>query len=184
MNVICTKRLRLRSLRAGDAEPIFGLFNNWNVVQWLSSPPWPYTLEHARSWAAQNDETNIGDAVFHYVIKLGDALIGVIGWRMQMAAPSREAGPHIGYWLGEPYWGQGFMTEALGGVVHHLFASRPGSAIYSGVFAGNIASLRVQEKIGFVREGEKLMHSRPRGAELAHIDTILTRSRYQTLSNS
>ena len=182
MNSICTKRLRLRLLRVGDAEPIFVLFNNWNVVRWLSSPPWPYTLEHARDWVSQHDQTNSDDEPRHYVIMLGDALIGVIGWRPQMAAPTREAGPHIGYWLGEPYWGQGLMTEALGGVVHHLFASRPTSVIYSGVFAGNIASLRVQEKIGFLREGERLMHSRPRMTELAHIDTVLTRPRYESLS--
>ncbi len=45
--VIRTERLLLRPLRADDAEPLFALFANWEVIRWLSLPPWPYTLEDA-----------------------------------------------------------------------------------------------------------------------------------------
>ena len=40
-----TKRLLLRALRPDDAAPLFALFNNWNVIRFLSSPPWPYQPE-------------------------------------------------------------------------------------------------------------------------------------------
>jgi RimJ/RimL family protein N-acetyltransferase len=44
---------------------------------------------------------------------------------------------------------------------------------------GNDASLRVQEKLGFVRDGETMLYSRPRGAEFPHVNTLMTRSRFQ-----
>jgi RimJ/RimL family protein N-acetyltransferase len=49
---IRTERLLLRPLRPEDAEPIFDLFANWEVVRWLSTPPWPYTLDDARTFIA------------------------------------------------------------------------------------------------------------------------------------
>jgi RimJ/RimL family protein N-acetyltransferase len=53
LDVIRTKRLGLRPLQADDVDRVFTLFNDWNVVRRLSSPPWPYTLEDARSFVAQ-----------------------------------------------------------------------------------------------------------------------------------
>ena len=47
-SIIGTRRLILRPLRESDAAAIFALFNDWDVVRWLSSPPWPYTREDAR----------------------------------------------------------------------------------------------------------------------------------------
>jgi RimJ/RimL family protein N-acetyltransferase len=84
---ICTERLRLRPLQLGDAEAIFGLFNNWT-----------------------------------------------------------------------------------------------GDAVYCGATAQNIASLRVQEKLGFIRAGETMLHSKPRGGEFPHVNTVLTHARFHSLA--
>ena len=78
-----------------------------------------------------------------------------------MNAPAPAAartGPHLGYWLGQPYWGDGYMTEAARGFVARIFAARAGDTIYSGAFADNAASLRVQEKLGFARDGETTLY--------------------------
>ena len=50
MNRILTRRLVLRPLREGDDARVFELFNNWNVVRFLSSPPWPYSREDAHAF--------------------------------------------------------------------------------------------------------------------------------------
>ena len=50
--VIRTERLVLRPLRAGDDARIFALFANWNVVRYLSSPPWPYAADDARTFVS------------------------------------------------------------------------------------------------------------------------------------
>ncbi len=57
-----------------------------------------------------------------------------------------------------------------------------GDTIYSGAFADNEASLRVQEKLGFVRDGETTLHSKPRGADFPHVNTKLTRSAFEARS--
>ena len=61
----------------------------------------------------------------------------------------------------------------------HAFAAGVGNTIYSGAFADNAASLRVQAKLGFVRDGETMLYAKPRGDDFPHIDTRLTRSAFQ-----
>jgi RimJ/RimL family protein N-acetyltransferase len=174
-----TKRLLLRPMRQDDAAPLFALFNNWNVVRFLSSPPWPYTRDDA-DWF-------IGQVVAHSPELNEDALaitrdgdfIGVIGVRLREANTlQRGAGPNIGYWIGEPFWGQGLMSEAVQAFVQHIFTAMDADAIYSGAFTENAASLRVQEKAGFVRDGDTTLFSKPRGGDFPHVNTVLTRTRF------
>jgi ribosomal-protein-alanine N-acetyltransferase len=59
----------------------------------------------------------------------------------------------MGYWLGEPFWGRGIMTEAVAGFTHWAFDAFDLQRIFAEPFAGNTASVRVLEKAGFVCEG-------------------------------
>jgi RimJ/RimL family protein N-acetyltransferase len=180
---IRTARLVLRRIQASDAEPIFALFNNWEIVRWLSPPPWPYTRADAEAYIRRTLEPAAESAESAFAIVLDGSLIGGIGVRIRPAGSTQSnAGPWIGYWLGQPYWRHGYMTEAAAGLIRQVFATTPHDTIYSGVFAGNDASLRVQEKLGFVRYGEAMLHSTPRGGEFPHINTMLTRARFATLS--
>jgi RimJ/RimL family protein N-acetyltransferase len=173
---IRTQRLELRPLRATDADRLFMLINNWNVIRWLALPPWPYTYADAEAFIAAKDgpATDVVDTAL--AIALDDRLIGGIGLCMRPASRWRPAvGLNLGYWLGEPYWGHGYMTEAAEALVRHGFANRTDDAIYSGALVGNDASLRVQEKLGFVRLSEEMLYSRPRGGEVPHISMVLRR---------
>lgn len=175
-----TERLLLRPLRPDDAAPLFALFNNWNVIRFLSAPPWPYTPTDSRLFVdgvvARSPELN--EEVL--AITCDGAFIGLIGVRLREANTlQRGAGPNIGYWIGEPFWGHGFMTEAVLAVVRYLFEQTQTDTVYCGAFTENVASLRVQEKAGFVRDGETTLFSRPRGGELPHVNTVLTRARFQ-----
>src|SRR5262245_1588553 len=175
---IRTARLLLRPLHDGDAEPMFALFANWEVARWLSAPPWPYTRSDAEAFIhrcmAGGPDAEAALAITH-----DGTLVGSVGVRMRAASHlQRGDGPNIGYWIGEPYWGRGYMTEALAGIVGHVFATRPDDAIYCGAFTHNVASLRVQEKVGFERDGETMLHSTPRGGDFPHINTMLTRARF------
>jgi RimJ/RimL family protein N-acetyltransferase len=177
-----TRQLLLRRLRLDDAEALFKLFNNWNVVRFLSSPPWPYLPEDSRLFAgavAGRSRELDEDAL---AITHDGAFVGIIGVRQREANNlQRGAGPNIGYWIGEPFWGRGFMTEAVDAVVQHLFATTQTDAIYCGAFTDNAASLRVQDKCGFVRDGDTTLFSTPRGVELPHVNTVLTRARFGRL---
>src|SRR5947207_8245279 len=127
---IKTPRLVLRPLREADAEPLFALFANWEIVRWLDAPPWPYALADAQEFLAQLPSPNADLADTGIAITRDDALIGGMDARTQAAGPMQSApGLHIGYWIGQPYWGNGYMTEAAGGLIEFLLARRAEKAI-------------------------------------------------------
>jgi RimJ/RimL family protein N-acetyltransferase len=177
---IRTERLLLRPLRADDAEPIFALFNNWEVVRRLAVPPWPYTIEDARGYVRGAIDPPPHESEERLAITLDGGLIGGIGIRMRPASHlQREAGPNFGFWLGQPFWGLGYMTEAVQGLARQVFATRDAKVVYSGAFADNIGSLRVQAKVGFAWDGETMLYCRPRDADFPHVNTVLTRERFE-----
>lgn len=59
----------------------------------------------------------------------------------------------LGYWLAEPYWGKGIMTQILVLAISSYFSHTDVIRIYANVYAGNISSMRVLEKIGFRKCG-------------------------------
>lgn len=181
-SVIGTRRLVLRPLRDGDAAAIFASFNDWDVVRFLSSPPWPYARADAESFVRLMLDP-AADAEIAFAVTLNNRLIGSVGVRERPASHLQEgAGPNIGYWLGRKYWGHGYMTEAVRALIGHVFALSRAEAIYSGAFADNLASLRVQEKVGFIHAGNTVLLSRPTGCELAHVNTVLTRASFEQLA--
>ncbi len=176
---IRTERLLLRPLQRRDAESLFKLFATWDVIRWLSMPPWPYTMKDAYDFIDRQHDQGLEKVTFG--ITRDGVLIGGVDVRLNpVGRTQRGPGLNLGYWLGRPYWGQGFMTEAASGLLGHVFAARVDDTVYSGAFTENVASLRVLEKLGFVRDGETLSFARPRGGEFPHINTVLTRARFET----
>ena len=71
------------------------------------------------------------------------------------------------------------MSEAARAFVAHFFAMKPDDVLYSGAFSENAASLRIQEKLGFRRDGGNMFYSRPRDGEFPHVSTSLTRAVFE-----
>src|SRR4051812_8971428 len=142
---IRSQRLVLRALCSSDAEPLFALFNNWEVVRWLSLPPWPYTLDDARTFAEGAAQRHRDGGEASYAVTVQDSLIGGIGVRLRPQSHlQRRAGPNFGFWLGQPYWGRGYMSEAVVALAREVFARTPRDAIYARAVVGKCASLRGQ----------------------------------------
>ncbi len=161
---------------ADDGERLFPLFSDWAVIEWLSAPPWPYTRADMDAFVARTIGASAPDREVFRVITCDGLPIGGISTRLRPASHLQSGdGPNIGYWLGTAHWKRGYMSEAAGGLVRHIFASSLADTIYCGAFTGNSASLRVQSKLGFAREGETILRSNPQGRDLAHINTKLTR---------
>jgi RimJ/RimL family protein N-acetyltransferase len=176
-DTIRTERLLLRPLRAGDAELLLAQFANWEVIRWLGTPPWPYAIDDALSFITL--QLSRPPAVTGYLAITRDgALIGGVEAGSRGAGAVSGGGPTLGYWLAQPHWGHGYMTEAAGAYIARVFAATATGTIYSGAFVGNEASLRVQDKLGFERTGEAQVFCRPRGERLAHVNTQLTRARF------
>lgn len=56
----------------------------------------------------------------------------------------------LGYWLGKPFWGRGYMPEAVRTILRHAFSELGMVKVWCGYYEGNFKSKRVQEKVGFV----------------------------------
>jgi RimJ/RimL family protein N-acetyltransferase len=177
-HVIRTARLVLRPLHADDDARIFELCAHWDILRYLSAPPWPYEREHARMFVSarmQPDPDAITCAITHE-----DALVGIIDAAIKPASAAQpRRGYAIGYWLGHPYWGRGYMSEAARAFITHVFEVTSNETIYSGAVSENAASLRVQEKLGFVRAGEAMLYIPARRKELPSTNTVLTRARFE-----
>lgn len=166
-----TERLVLRRPRASDAAAIADGLNNFAVAGNLSRVPCPYTLDDAHAWLrlqAQNEPP----ARTGFAITLYGTYIGQVGLHDDIQ------GTVLGYWLAEPYWGRGIVTEAAGAVVDWYFAATEAEQLGCGALDFNAASLRIQHKLGFTQIGVSTRHCLARRAELRHIDTELTRARW------
>lgn len=86
--------------------------------------------------------------IFH---QQDNALLGAITLDNIQRGPAQYA--TIGYWMGECHAGNGYMAEALQGMVHHAFGPLDLSRIQAACLPGNAASRRVLEKVGFKYEG-------------------------------
>ena len=168
-----TPRLRLRSPGFGDARRITEYLSSFAVAGNLARVPHPYTLDDAREFLSRWR----ADAPPHdtrFVIELkNEGAIGIVGFH------NNDGDAEIGYWLGEPYWGQGLMSEALYAILDWYFDVTEADIVVSGVFPFNMASAALQMKLGFVETGTSKRHCLARGEDLEHIDTELTREAYE-----
>ena len=131
---IKTERLELRRWSDEDAGALVPLIDNLKVSRWLTRVPYPYTIEDARDFISRHRDQGAGDvfAVLHE-----GAIIGCC-----------SVGGELGYWLGEPYWGKGYATEAARVLVARHF-TRTDAPLDSGYFSANAASKSVLTKLGF-----------------------------------
>jgi RimJ/RimL family protein N-acetyltransferase len=145
--VIETERLRLRRLRASDAQRIARFLDDPAVGRNLAMTPLPYLQCAAEGWLLiQAARAPLGRDFVYAVDAREEGLIGMIG------AHAREGDAfEIGYWYGRPYWGRGYASEALAGFVSE---ARTLGQLTSGHFVDNPASGRVLEKNGFAYTGE------------------------------
>ena len=155
--VLETERLVLRAPRLEDAKAMARLANDRRIAENTARIPHPYRLADAESFIASVNTTG-GETAFAITLADG-ALIGCCG-----LAPAERSAPELGYWLGQPYWGRGYATEAVHAVIDHAFASAGHDALQAGARVTNPASRRVLEKCGFQWTGVGLYRIRALGS--------------------
>ncbi|MDQ4062057.1 MAG: GNAT family N-acetyltransferase [Pseudomonadota bacterium] len=146
-----TPRLVLRALRLADAPAIYRLAGDWEVARWTALIPHPYPEGEAERFIARSAAGNLSGTGLALAIAERDrpnALIGGCGWSLD-----RGGGLEIGYWLGRPYWGRGYMTEVVRALADHAFRTTDVPSVRAGIFPDNLRSARVLEKAGFVESG-------------------------------
>lgn len=145
---IQTSRLILRPLALSDAPAIQRHFNNWNIIRNLATVvPWPYPDDGAQTFIRRElKKIAAGEEVHHWVLALrpGDGeAIGNIHFRA-----TAETKDNRGFWLAEPYWNRGLMTEAISAVNDFAFNTLGIEQFYVCNVVSNGASRRVKQKTG------------------------------------
>jgi ribosomal-protein-alanine N-acetyltransferase len=139
----------VRDWAAGDAHSLARYADNRRVVRWLRDRfPYPYTRWDAEAFLIAVGEQSVRTT---FAIATDDEAIGGIG--LEFGADVHRFTAELGYWLGEPFWGRGIMTDAVRCFTAWTFENLEVYRIHAMVFAGNRASARVLEKAGFVQEG-------------------------------
>jgi len=147
--LVMNSKVSIRPLQESDAELLSQYANNRKVWDNLRDYiPNPYNLEDAQSHITA---TQAKDPKTDFAILFEGAFVGLIGFNMKDDVYRHSA--EIGYWLGDPFWGKGIVTEAVKQTVDHAFNVVKVKRLYSSVFESNPASCRVLEKAGFIKEG-------------------------------
>ena len=146
-----TGRLRLRPFTLADAPAVQRLAGDWAIADTTLNVPHPYEAGMAEQWIsthqAQYDQRQA--VVFAIVLKASDDLVGAISLGINQHFERAE----MGYWIGKPYWNQGYCTEAARALLRYGFTDLGLNRIYASYLARNPASGRVMEKIGMTYEG-------------------------------
>ena len=139
----------IRNFLYGDASGLARNGDNPNIaINQRECFPSPYTIELARNWI-QFVKDN--ESATRFVIANDKEAIGEIGVVIQPDVHRYSA--EIGFWIGEPYWGNGLMTKAVQWMVDYCFSELSLKRIFADVMEYNIASQKVLQKCGFELEG-------------------------------
>lgn len=146
---LTTDRLILRPLTIADAAPMRALLNDVDIARMVSRIPHPYGLDDAHAYLAHLQSADPSRERVFAVQSDKDGLMGVVG-----LDPRDDGAVELGYWLGKPFWGRGYMTEAACAVLQWAGGAWGRRFLVSRHFADNPASGRVLTKAGFLYTGE------------------------------
>ncbi|WP_237152834.1 GNAT family N-acetyltransferase [Oryzibacter oryziterrae] len=169
-----TARLVLRPLEVGDRRAITEYLCDRDVSRWLVRVPFPYRLVDADAFIEQCRITGrMGTALTLGLTLPNDPEARIFG---VVALHSLDMEPEFGFWLAQPFWGRGLMSEAAEALLAFAYANLPIDTVISGAFAGNQASLAIQARQGFKVIGQSRKLSLAEGVMLDHVDTSLDRA--------
>ena len=165
-----TPRAALRRVQAADAPALQRHFANWNIIRQIGTDvPWPYPTDGAARFIAHMDNVCATEEVYFWGIFLTSVpteLVGAIECRFIDGDDDNR-----GFWLAEPYWGQGIMTEAIAATQDYLFETLAKPRLVVSTRVDNRASLAVKERTGWRRIGGRMgaYHDGPRLQEIWEI---------------
>jgi RimJ/RimL family protein N-acetyltransferase len=138
----------LRPWTITDLDSLINFANNFKIAKYMTDAfPHPYTLENGKAFiefAGKNSPVHI------FAIEINKQASGGIGIHPQADIQRRNA--ELGYWLAEPFWGNGIITKAVRQMTEYGFKTFDIDRIFARPFGTNLASQRVLEKAGFILE--------------------------------
>jgi RimJ/RimL family protein N-acetyltransferase len=162
-----------------DAPEITRLAGDRAIAATTLNIPQPYEQSMAEKFIEMQATAFEKGEMANFVITLAadQSFIGVIG----LAVSQQHSRAELGYWIGKPFWGNGYATEAGRAMLQYGFEELGLRRIHAGHFANNPASGRVQQKLGMVREGYQRKHILKWGEEIDHVLNAILKSEYERM---
>ncbi|MDQ0875845.1 ribosomal-protein-alanine N-acetyltransferase [Paenibacillus sp. V4I3] len=151
-----TTRLLLRFFELSDARMVQQLAGNEEVARTTLAIPHPYPDGAAEEWIENvRQSSEKGDSYAFAMIKKEDgSLIG----NMSMGVSRKHKRAELAYWVGQPFWGQGFATEAARRIIQFGFEDLDLNRIFTAAMTKNPGSYKIMRKIGMKEEGTFPQH--------------------------
>ncbi|SFL66391.1 GNAT family N-acetyltransferase [Methylobacterium pseudosasicola] len=157
-----TRRLWLRWPTAKDKDAILKLAGERAVAEMTARIPHPLDRHTVDAFPLKTRGANSAGSGLTLALTERSAPANLIG----LVGISDGGGePHLGYWLGRPWWGNGLMGEAARALVHAYFAYAGGGRLEASALPANPASRRVLEKVGFRVTGRSARPCPARGGD-------------------
>ena len=142
-------RVELRCVEQWDVPEIVVMLNDWEVAQWLSVPPYPYTEENGRRFCemVKANHALACPTLFAVALRADNRIIGSI----EVQADAVQ-GFGVGYWIGRQHWQKGYAGEALALIERHAVERLAARRLFAVLDADNLASRKLLESAKFVQE--------------------------------
>lgn len=152
-----TPHLILRYFRPEDAERVAELAGDIHIASGVLNIPHPYTIDDARDWIGQHRflRDHGEEIIYAITVRESAILAGAISLRVN----TEHAHAEMGYWIGRPYQGYGYATEAAGSMLELGFRGLSLHRIYARHLSWNTTSSGVLTRIGMVHEGVMRGHA-------------------------
>ena len=142
--------IKLREIRMEDAEYFALYINNRNIIKnFRDAFPQPYSVKDAIEFFTK---CMADESPQNFIIEADGHCIGEIGYDRQTDVERFSA--EIGYWIAEPYWNKGIMTDIINRFSQYVFENTEIIRLYATVFEPNKASIKALEKAGFEKVGQ------------------------------
>ena len=153
---LSTDRLILSPLTRQDIPAITAYASNPVISRYTMNIPFPYTENDASYWINMAEQGWQEKTILIFAIRLKESeqFIGGIG----LALEPKHSRAELSYWLAEPYWNRGLLTEAATEMINYGFKEWKLHKITAHHLQGNEASGRVMQKCGMTKEGELRDH--------------------------
>ncbi|MBN2444004.1 MAG: GNAT family N-acetyltransferase [Spirochaetales bacterium] len=154
--ILETKRLILRPFTVDDAALVQKFAGDFSVADTTLNIPYPYEDGIAEEWISTHQDKYESGELINYAITLKpqNDIIGAIGLTVTKEFNRAE----LGYWIGKPYWNQGYCTEASIALIDYAFKNHNLHKITANHFSRNPASGKVMQKTGMKLEGTLREH--------------------------
>ena len=175
-----TERLVLKKLRRIDLHTIVKYASDKDISKYTLNIPYPYATKDAIWWIKFSEHSFEDNTryIFGIFFKETDKFIGGI----DIQVPDKNMKANLGYWIAKQFWNKGIMTEALKRILKFGFEELKINKIYALHLIENVASGKVMQKVGMVKEGVFADHNYSKGKFRTVVQYRMLRREYDILN--